>query len=165
MAIRSSLTRKQPETVLRDNIKAAINRTLRARLVVNPVGFDPRARRDYGIGEGSPDLVGVLRNGRTFCIEVKEPTNGRIRRAQAAWWRAARKWNVLGGFARSIDDAIRLLEHAERESSKPRIALRGLEAVRRTAVHALSHSPVDLRDPSALRRVARIARTVLARVA
>lgn len=113
VAIRSSLSRKQPETVLRDNIKAALNRTLRVRMVVNPVGFDPRARRDYGLGEGSPDLVGTLRCGRTFCVEVKDPKNGRIRRAQAAWWRAARKWGVLGGFARSIEDAIRLLERAE----------------------------------------------------
>jgi hypothetical protein len=76
VAIRSSLTRKQPETVLRDNIKAAINRTLRARLIVNPVGYDPRARRDYGLGEGSPDLLEYAESSLVLCagaIRVTEP--------------------------------------------------------------------------------------------
>jgi hypothetical protein len=77
----------------------------------NSCGFDHEKKVRYGLSVGSPDLVGVLRSGRAFCIEVKSP-GGRLRPEQAAFWRAARAWNVAGGVATSVADALALLEAA-----------------------------------------------------
>lgn len=61
----------------------------------------------YGLGPGSPDVVGVL----TVCgvgvmvgIEVKSPT-GRVRPEQAAWLAAGAARGMVTGVARSADDA------------------------------------------------------------
>jgi hypothetical protein len=54
----------------------------------------------------------VLPSGVCFAIEVKTPT-GRIRPEQSAWFKAAYKWGVRGGVARSLDGAFRLLDEAE----------------------------------------------------
>lgn len=102
------------ESAILAAIRAAINATGRARLVRNNVGLGQltdHSRIPYGLGRGSPDLVGTLRNGVCFCIEVKRP-GGRLTDAQRAWWRAARAWGIRGGVARSVEDAMRLLDEA-----------------------------------------------------
>jgi hypothetical protein len=100
------------------NIREALNTArdehgnLRCRVVRNQVGFDGEHRAAYGLGKGSPDLVGVLRSGRAFCIEVKS-ASGRVTPEQSAWWRAARSWGVTGGIAHSVAEAMALLDDAE----------------------------------------------------
>lgn len=106
------------ETTISKQIRMALNRTNRVRLVDNEVGFASNERVRYGLGNGSPDLVGVLRCGRVFCIEVKTPTayrraNHSLSADQQAWWRASSQWGVTGGVADSIDRALELLEAAE----------------------------------------------------
>lgn len=65
--------RRRNET--RDLVKpiiAALNRTGLVRVARNNVGFVGGIR--YGLGIGSPDIVGILRgSGRVFCLEVKWP--------------------------------------------------------------------------------------------
>ena len=93
-------------------IKKAINNDGRARVARNSVGFDAERRVRYGLGVGSPDLVGILRgSGRVFCLEVKSD-RGRASEEQLAWARAVRR---LGGFAavvRSEAEAMAALERA-----------------------------------------------------
>lgn len=101
------------ERAIQNDIRAAINRTGRARLVRNNVGVDVQRGVRYGLNVGSPDLVGVLRSGRAFCIEVKAK-DGRLRREQICWWRAAQSFGITGGVARSVPEAMDLLEAAER---------------------------------------------------
>ena len=106
------------ETAISRNIRLALNRTGRVRLVDNEVGMEQVTHTRYGLGKGSPDLMGVLRCGRVFCIEVKTPrayrgpANG-LSVDQQAWWRAAPQWGVTGGVADSIERALELLEAAE----------------------------------------------------
>lgn len=102
-----------PETALSRNIRLALNRTGRVRLVDNEVGMDRTTGVRYGLGIGSPDLVGSLRSGHAFCIEVKTKT-GRLSEEQEAWWRSAKQWGIRGGIARSIPEAFALLDEAER---------------------------------------------------
>lgn len=101
------------ETKIQRAIREAINRSGHALVARNNVGFDAGNRIPYGLGRGSPDLVGTLRNGVCFCIEVKTPA-GRLSREQQAWWRAARKWGIRGGVARSVPEALALLSEAMR---------------------------------------------------
>ena len=60
----------------------------------------------YGLGIGSPDLVGVVRgSGRLFALEVKSAT-GRESAEQRAWAKAV---TDAGGFVRtvrSVDEAL-----------------------------------------------------------
>lgn len=93
------------ESALSKDIRAALNATGLVRLVRNNVGVDTAKGVRYGLGNGSPDLVGVLTNGVCFCIEVKT-SNGRVSKDQEAWWRAARQWGVKGGVARSVQEAL-----------------------------------------------------------
>jgi hypothetical protein len=98
------------ESQILADIRAALNRDGRCRVVRYSVGFDATNRVRYGM-PGWPDLIGVLRDGRAFCIEVKAP-HGRLSTDQAAFWVAAHNWNVAGGVARSVEEAMALLEAA-----------------------------------------------------
>lgn len=60
----------------------------------------------YGIGVGSPDLVGMLRpDGRFFAVEVKLPGE-KPTPEQLAWHRAARASGALVIVAHSVDEAL-----------------------------------------------------------
>jgi hypothetical protein len=61
----------------------------------------------YGLGEGSPDIVGVVTVrglGVMVGIEAKSAT-GRVRPAQAQWLAAAAGRGIITGVARSVDEA------------------------------------------------------------
>lgn len=76
------------------------------------MGFDKGLKIPYGVGKGSPDLMGVILGGRAFGIEMKSD-DGRLSDDQLAWWRAARKWGICGGVARTLEGAWKLLEETE----------------------------------------------------
>jgi hypothetical protein len=100
------------EATLMREIRHHLNVSGRCRLVRQNVGVDVERGIKYGY-TGQPDLIGVLKDGRCFCIEVKTP-KGRVRPEQINWWRSAYQWNVTGGIARSLEGAWRLLDEAER---------------------------------------------------
>lgn len=106
------------ETALSRNIRLAVNKTGRARLLDNEVGYAAAERVRYGLGVGSPDLVGCLRgSARLFCLEVKTPT-GRPTAEQLAWLRAARNMGAFATIVRSVEDALAALERAEGGASE-----------------------------------------------
>ena len=93
-------------------VREALVRTERLILWPNPTGYDGRARRDYGLGKGGADIVGIIAGiGRFFAVECK--TGGAdLEPDQVCWHRAVKK---IGGFAcvaRSVDDALAALERA-----------------------------------------------------
>lgn len=100
------------ETILSRNVRLALNKTGRCRMLDNEVGMDQLTATRYGLGVGSPDLVGVLRNGKCFCLEVKTD-RGTATKEQLAWLQAARKWNCFACIVRSIPEALAALERAE----------------------------------------------------
>lgn len=105
------------ETTLLRQIKHELNSSGRCRLLRNNTGVDTEQGIRFGLGNGSADLVGVLLHGQAFAIEVKRPGSRPgtlIRPDQLLWWKAAYKWGVRGGVARSMAAAWRLLEEAER---------------------------------------------------
>lgn len=63
-----------------------------------------------GVPKGYSDLSGVRRSdGRAVFIEVKTPA-GRIRPEQRDFIQAMQKCGALAGFARSIEEAKRIVE-------------------------------------------------------
>lgn len=115
------------ETPLMQQIRAAVNRTGRGRLMRNNTVLavawarrnEPDARPiECGLGRGGADLVGLLvPSGRGFALEVKTPT-GRLSDDQRRWLASFRK---CGGFAtcvRSVDEALSALERAQAGASE-----------------------------------------------
>jgi hypothetical protein len=102
------------ESEIQSRIRSAINNDGRARLVRNSVGFATAEKLRFGLGIGSADLIGLLRGGRAFAIEVKRPGQA-LRPEQVSWWRAFRSWGGLGGVATSVTEAMALLEQAVAE--------------------------------------------------
>ena len=66
----------------------------------------------YGLGVGSPDLVGILApHGRWVCLEIKTET-GRVSEDQERWHKLARKFGAHVEIVRSVDDAVSAIERA-----------------------------------------------------
>lgn len=105
------------ETALMRNIRLAVNRTGRARLVRNNVGRDQTTHTIYGLGVGSADLVGMLLSGRAIALEVKTDT-GRLRDEQKAWLASFRRWGGFAAVVRSIDEAVAAIGRAEQGASE-----------------------------------------------
>lgn len=62
-----------------------------------------------GAPKGTPDILGVLPGGQLFGIECKT-AKGRQNPNQKAWEQKAAKHSVRYGVARSVSDALRLVD-------------------------------------------------------
>ena len=112
------------ETTLQQQIRLALGTHPQIRLFRNQVGSlpDPRTGRlvTFGLARGSADLIGwrtitvtadmVGQRLAVFTsIEVKTPT-GRVRPDQTAWLGAVQAAGGIAGIARSVPDALQLVE-------------------------------------------------------
>jgi hypothetical protein len=110
-------TTRETETSILRAIHSALNRTNHTRVMRNNVGKlqDARGRWvTYGLGIGSADLVGVVKTPsgtRPLAIEVKA-SNGHTTKEQRAWLAVAKKWGVVCGVARSVEEAMAIVEQA-----------------------------------------------------
>jgi hypothetical protein len=97
------------ETALSAFIRDALLATGRVLLWRNNVGRlqDIRGRWiTYGLGVGSPDLVGILRpSGRMIAFEVKLPGKSPTPE-QLAWHRAAAAAGALVVVVHSVEEAL-----------------------------------------------------------
>jgi hypothetical protein len=115
-----------PETDLQQRIRLALGTRPDLRLYRNQTGAlpDPRTGRlvTFGLAKGSADLIGwrtitvtpemVGRRLAVFCsIEIKTPT-GRLRPEQQAWLGVVQGAGGIAGVARSVSDALTVLEGA-----------------------------------------------------
>ena len=112
------------ETKIQQEIRLGLGTRDDIRLFRNQVGQlpDPRTGRpvQFGLARGSADLVGwktievtpdmVGQRLAVFTsIEVKTP-GGRPTQYQKAWLRAVDNAGGIAGIARSVDDALRIVE-------------------------------------------------------
>lgn len=77
----------------------------------NPSGvavFQGGARVPYGLTTGAADLIGWY-CGRFVAIETKAPTGGRNGEDQIRFIELARRHGCLAGFARSVDEARKIV--------------------------------------------------------
>ena len=63
----------------------------------------------YGLCKGSSDIIGICPDGRFLAIEVKKST-GRATPDQVRFIEAVRAKGGRAGVARSVEDALRILE-------------------------------------------------------
>lgn len=113
-----------PETDLQQRIRLALGQLQHLRIFRNQTGQlpDPKTGRpvQFGLARGSADLIGwrtvtvtpdmVGQRLAVFTsIEVKTPT-GRLTPQQRNWMQAVLAAGGIAGVARSISDAIALVE-------------------------------------------------------
>ena len=101
------------EAVLQQNIRLALGMRDDIFLFRINVGVFKPVSGNAGVvrsaPEGTPDLLGVIKPGRAFAIEVKAP-KGKQRTAQVAWQHA---WEKRGGIyilAYTLEDVYRGLD-------------------------------------------------------
>ena len=112
------------ETTLQQQIRLAVGTNPEARIFRNQVGSlpDPRTGRlvTFGLARGSADLIGWrtitvtqamvgTRLAIFTSIEVKTPT-GRVRPEQQAWLEAVQGAGGIAIIARSVPDALQMVE-------------------------------------------------------
>jgi hypothetical protein len=108
--IMSSDHNREHTALVRD-IMDAVRQSGLAAIWQNQMGFDDRTKRPYGLGRGSPDLIGyslsasTLGPGIFLGIEVKTGS-GRASMEQQAWHRAATEAQCIVFVARSIKEVL-----------------------------------------------------------
>lgn len=79
------------------------------RANVGKVKMDNGGWFDTGLPKGFPDLFGFRKSdGKIFFIECKNET-GKLRAEQKQFANTIKKWPVLYGVARSVDDALAII--------------------------------------------------------
>lgn len=111
-AQRNPADHTRAHSILVQAVRVALVSTGRVLLWPNPSGFDARAKRSYGLGEGSADTIGTLiGSGRFFAVECKTG-DAKLEPNQEAWHRAVHKAHGFATVARSVTDALEALERA-----------------------------------------------------
>lgn len=100
--------------ILEEALGKALSRYPSARTIAVNVLHDVlnKNRITWGLGVGSPDLVGCV-GGRFIGLELKSET-GRVRPEQGDWHEGARRSGALIEVVRSVDEARAVVEKARR---------------------------------------------------
>lgn len=100
-------------------------RSATTRVFRNNVGKLKDARGvwvTYGLGVGSCDLVGIVApSGRLFAVEVKTE-DGKTTPEQEAWIAMINRFGGVAGVARSVDEALAIVDKATAEDVSRAIA-------------------------------------------
>lgn len=81
----------------------------RANAGLTVIGKGTSRRVIRGAPPGTPDVIGILKGGRFFGLEVKSPT-GRANRAQLAWQRRANELGARYEVVRDVRSALAAVE-------------------------------------------------------
>ena len=104
------------ETPILQAIREALGREPDITLWRNSTGVlaDASGRHvRFGLCVGSSDLIGILAPlGMLVAIEVKRPKGGRASAEQAQFIDLVKRRGGHGGFARSVEDARRIVDEA-----------------------------------------------------
>jgi hypothetical protein len=107
----------QSESVIQNEIRAALARLPNSLILRNALGSDLLTGIPYGLGKGTSDLVGCV-NGWFVAIEIKHPDrktkNAKRIAMQDAWHQVVRRAGGLAGFATSVEEAMAIIAPALR---------------------------------------------------
>ena len=98
------------ESLIQNQIRVAISQAghMIFRANVGKVRTSDGRVFDTGLPKGFPDLFGFRPDGRIFFIEVKNET-GKLRPEQEKFIEQMKKRGALVGVARSVEDAMRIV--------------------------------------------------------
>lgn len=114
------------ENAIQRDVLAAIGAEPDLLLLRNNVGEAEHVNEDsgriyrvaYGLGVGSPDLVGILApSGRWFCLELKQPGE-KPRKGQRECHAAWRKFGAFVAVVTSVDEAKAAIQAARGEGER-----------------------------------------------
>ncbi len=104
------------ETPLMKRIRFAISTAGGVLCWRNNSGVDLVRGVRYGLGVGSPDLIGIVAPyGRLLGLEVKRARGGVESKEQRAWVDVVRRYGGVTGFVRSVEEALAFVEEARSE--------------------------------------------------
>ena len=108
-----------PETALMNEIRVAASKYgICFRANVGKVKMVDGRWFDTGLPAGFSDLFGIRKSdGKTFFIEVKTK-KGKARDSQIKFIKRMNELNAIAGVARSVDEAIELIETGTNKSTE-----------------------------------------------
>ena len=108
-----------PETALMNEIRVAASKYgICFRANVGKVKTVQGRWFDTGLPTGFSDLFGIRKlDGKAFFIEVKTE-KGKVRESQIKFIKQMKRLNAIAGIARSVNEAIELIETGSNESTK-----------------------------------------------
>lgn len=112
-------TNLNPETALMNEIRVtAAKYGICFRANVGKVKMVDGRWFDTGLPAGFSDLFGIRKSdGKTFFIEVKTK-KGKVRESQKKFILKMRELNAIAGIARTVDEAVELIETGTNESTE-----------------------------------------------
>lgn len=100
---------QKEETNIQNKIRVALSEQGCLTFRCNVGNFYTKWGQEVKIGtKGHSDLYGIKPGGRAFFIEVKTPI-GAARPEQLNFVKAVKNKGALVGFARSVDDALKIV--------------------------------------------------------
>lgn len=100
---------KKEETDIQNKIRVALSMEGCLPFRCNVGNFYTKYGQEIKIGtKGHSDVYGIKPGGRAFFIEVKTPI-GSARPEQLKFIEAVKKKGALAGFARSVEDALKIV--------------------------------------------------------
>lgn len=97
------------ETIIQNKIRVALCKEGCLVFRCNTGDFYTKWGQEVKIGQkGHSDLYGVKSDGRAIFIEVKT-LKGKARTEQEQFIKAVKQKNALAGFARSVEDALKIV--------------------------------------------------------
>lgn len=98
------------ETIIQNKIRVALCEKGCLIFRCNTGDFYTKWGQEVKIGQtGHSDLYGVRPDGRAVFVEVKKPKTGKASEEQKKFIEAVKKKNALAGFARSVEDALKIV--------------------------------------------------------
>lgn len=106
--------RVEPEASVLARVMRALEEIPGCLVMRNRIGYDKRARRHYGLGTGSSDVLCVVAPyGRVVWIETKRGDGGRVSDAQKKFIEQQIELGAVAGVCTSPEEAIALIERAK----------------------------------------------------
>jgi hypothetical protein len=115
MAAKRKSKQVEPEASVLARVMRALERCEGVKVMRNRIGFDKRARRHYGLGTGSSDVLCIVAPyGRAVWVETKRSDGGRVSEEQVTFIAHQLSMGAIAGVCTTPEEALALVEQARR---------------------------------------------------
>lgn len=101
----------EPEASVLARVMRALEACPDVRVMRNRIGFDKRARRHYGLGTGSSDVLCIVAPyGRAVWVETKRGDGGRVSEDQVTFIAQQLAMGAIAGVCTTPEEALALVD-------------------------------------------------------